>query len=253
MKTFRRIAWATVMLAGGCTALLGVDDDYRPVGSSTSQGGGATTAASTSTTTGAGGQGGGGATTVTSTATGNGGSGGVGGQGGASTAATSTSTGGVMCVGETGTGVIADCDQLNITPPSHGGPSKLCGDAFDKDPPGYGLCTRGFGIFTTGAASSLVQCLATIGVQDACNLPPLDACIDTMYAALCESAAIKADCGDIKASCGADPLDAVQCAKDLIPLNEAGVMQFGKCMNDADPSLLCQQAYDACYAQVFNF
>jgi hypothetical protein len=161
--------------------------------------------------------------------------------------------GGGGCVGETGDSVVADCDKLNITPPSHGGGSKLCGDAFDQEPPGYGLCTLGFQIFTAGASSVLVPCLATIGVQDACNQPPLDACIDEMYNALCASEAIATACGDIKTSCGADPLDAVQCAKDLNPLSETGVMVFGKCMNDADPNLNCQEAYNACYAQVFSY
>ncbi len=189
---------------------------------------------------------GGSATTVTVGAggeTGEGGAG-VGGSGG---------TGGAACVGETGEGVVTDCNKLNITPESHGGASKLCGDAFDQDPPGYGLCTRGFELFTAGAASELVKCLATIGVQDACNVPPLDACIDKMYDALCVSADIKAACADIKSSCLADPLDDVQCAKDLNPLSQDGVMQFGKCMNDADATLNCQQAYDSCYGQVFSY
>ncbi len=186
---------------------------------------------------------GGSATTVTV------GAGGETGEGGAGVGG----SGGAACVGETGEGVVADCDKLNITPPSHGGASKLCGDAFDQDPPGYGLCTRGFELFTAGASSELVKCLATIGVQDACNLPPLDACIDTMYDALCESADIKAACADIKDSCAGDPLDDVQCAKDLNPLSEDGVIQFGKCMNDADPNLNCQGAYDSCYALIFSY
>lgn len=193
---------------------------------------------------------GGSATTVTV------GAGGETGQGGAGVGGGTTGTtgaGGTACVGETGAGVVADCDKLNITPPSHGGASKLCGDAFDQDPPGYGLCTRGFEIFTAGASTVLVKCLATIGVQDACKEPPLDTCIDTMYDALCESADIKAACGDIKTSCAADAFDDVQCAKDLNPLSETGVMQFGKCMNDADPALNCQGAYDSCYGQVFSY
>lgn len=174
--------------------------------------------------------------------------GGAGGGGGGT-----TGTGGSTCVGEDGENVVSDCNKLNITPPSQGGGSKLCGPNFDENPPGYQLCTRGFEIFTAGASSVLVKCLATIGVQDACNQPPLDACIDTMYDALCVSEAIKTACGDIKESCGADPLDAVQCGKDLNPLSETGVMMFGKCMNDADPTLNCQQAYDTCYGEIFSY
>ncbi len=176
---------------------------------------------------------GGSATTVTVGAGGESGEGGagVGGSGG---------TGGAACVREAGEGVVADCDKLNITPPSHGGASKLCGDAFDQDPRATGSARAASSSSPTARRARLVKCLATIGVQDACNQPPLDACIDKMYDALCASAAIKAACADIKTSCGADAFDDVQCAKDLNPLSDAGVMQFGKCMNDADPTLNCQ-------------
>jgi hypothetical protein len=165
----------------------------------------------------------------------------------------STGTGGGMCVGETGTGVVDDCDDLNITPPSHGGgASAICGPNFDQEPPGYGLCTHGFAIFNTGAATTLVKCLATIGVQDSCKEAPLVACIDKMYDSACEIPAIKDACADIKASCVASPFDDVQCAEDLNPLSEAGVMKFGDCMNSADMMLTCQQAYDLCHTEVLN-
>ena len=204
----------------------------------------------TSTPTGT--SGAGGSTLTTSVGTGGEASTGVGGEGGAgvgggttTATTTSTSTGGGVCVGETGAGVVGDCDHLNITPPSHGGgASAICGAGLNEEPPGYGLCTRGFKIFNTGAATTLVDCLATIGVQDSCKDAPLLACIDKMYDSECEIPAIKESCGDIKTSCGTDPFDAVQCAKDLNPLSEAGVKDFGDCMNNADPALNCQQAYD---------
>jgi hypothetical protein len=210
-----------------------------------------------STTTGTTGAGGSSPTTTTSVGTGGEGGEGGGGVGGGTTTTTtttSTGTGGGMCVGETGTGVVADCDDLNITPPSHGGgASAICGPNLNEEPPGYGLCTRGFEIFNTGAATTLVECLATIGVQDSCKEAPLLACIDKMYDAECEIPAIKVSCGDIKDSCKDDPFDAVQCAKDLNPLSEAGMMQFGTCMNNADSTLNCQQAYDVCHAEVLSF
>lgn len=200
----------------------------------------------------------GGSILTTSVGTGGEGTTGVGGEGGGGvgggTTGTSTGTGGGTCVGETGKGVVADCDDLNITPPSHGGgASATCGPKQDEEPPGYGLCTRGFEIFNTGAASTLLNCLATIGVQDRCKDALLDACIDKMYDSACEIPAIKAACGDIKTSCMNDPFDAVQCGKDLNPLSEAGVMEFGDCMNNADPTLNCQQAYDACHAEVLQY
>ena len=206
----------------------------------------------TSGTTGAGGS-----PSTTSVGTGGGGGEGGGGVGGGTTTTTtttSTGTGGVMCVGETGTGVVAQCDKMNITPPSHGGgASAICGPNLNKEPPGYGLCTRGFEIFNTGAATTLVDCLSTIGVQDSCKEAPLLACIDKMYDLECEILAIKVACGDIKDSCKDDPFDAVQCGKDLNPLSETGVKQFGTCMNNADPTLNCQQAYDLCHAEVLSF
>lgn len=209
----------------------------------------------TSTPTGTTGTGGSTPTTTVGTG-GESGEGGAGVGGGATTTTTTTSTGtgGDVCVGETGSGVIDDCDHLNITPPSHGGgASAICGPGLNEEPPGYGLCTRGFKIFNTGAATTLVDCLATIGVQDSCKDAPLLACIDKMYDSECVIPAIKVACGDIKTSCAASPFDEIQCTKDLNPLSEDGVIEFGNCMNNADPGLSCQEAYDACHAEVLSF
>lgn len=191
------------------------------------------------------------ATTTTTATTGTGGEGGSGVGGGTTT---STGTGGVACVGETGKGVVADCDNLNITPESHGGgASPICGPNLDEEPPGYVVCTRGFTLFNPGAATTLVECLATIGVESACKSDPLQACVDKMFADECVIPAITTTCDSIKTQCGADPFDAVQCGKDLNPFSDAGVMEISTCFNKVDPTISCQKAFDDCYTEVFTF
>jgi hypothetical protein len=193
----------------------------------------------------------GGSPVTTTATTGEGGAG----VGGGTTGTTGTGgTGGAMCVGETGNGQVADCDNLNITPANQGGgASSSCGPNLNEDPPGYGLCTRGFTLFNPGAATTLVKCLATIGVQDGCKLPPLQVCVDKMFNEQCEIASIKESCQGIKTVCGADPFDAMQCAKDLNPFSDAGTKELADCINKADPALTCQKAYDDCYTQVLTF
>ena len=107
--------------------------------------------------------------------------------------------------------MIADCEKLNIAPAS--GASSTCGVAVNEAPPGYGLCKRGFEIFNPGATTSLVDCLATIGVQDECHIPPLQVCVDKTFADECVIASIGMSCDGIKTTCGADPFDAATCAR----------------------------------------
>jgi hypothetical protein len=165
-----------------------------------------------------------------------------------------TGTGGAACVGETGAGVVDDCNHLNITPVSHGGgASAICGTAFNEEPPGYNLCTRGFTIFNPGAATTLVTCLGTIGVQDECKAPPLQTCVEKMFADQCEVPSIKTSCEDFKTKCGNDPFDAAKCATELNPFSNAGTAELADCMNKADPALTCQQAYDGCYTKQLTF
>lgn len=187
-------------------------------------------------------------TTTTATST-------TGGEGGAGVGGGTTGAGGATaCVGETGHGVVADCDNLNITPVSHGGAAaSKCGPNFNEEPPGYGLCTNGFTIFNAGAATTLVECLALIGVQDECKTEPLQACIDKVYDDECEITSIKDDCQGFKAACGADPFDAAQCASDLNPFSDTGTKLLSECINATDVSVSCQKAYDDCYTQVFTF
>jgi hypothetical protein len=172
----------------------------------------------------------------------------------ATTTTSTTGAGGGACVGETGKAVIADCDALNITPSTHGGGAAVdCGDNLDQEPPGYGLCVHYFDVFNTGAMTTLVDCLATIGVQDECKIDPVQACVDSTYAAECTVDSIKAACDGVKTTCGADPFDADTCAKDLNPFSEAGVQAVEDCINNTDPSVSCQKAYDDCYTTVISF
>lgn len=172
---------------------------------------------------------------------------------GGATSATSgtTGAGGGACVGETGTAVIAECDKLNIAPAA--GASSSCGPNMDEAPPGYGLCKRGFDLFNPGATTSLVDCLATIGVQDECHTDPLQACVDKMFANECVIASIGTSCDGIKTTCGADPFDSAKCATDLNPFSDMGLAELSTCINMTDPAVPCQKAYDDCYTQVLTF
>jgi hypothetical protein len=192
------------------------------------------------------------AATTTAAATTGGGGEGQGGEVGVGGSTTTTGAGGAAgCVGETGKAVIADCEKLNIAPAA--GASSSCGVKMDEAPPGYGLCKRGFDLFNPGANANLVACLATIGVQDECKTDPLQTCVDKMFKDECVIPAIATACDSIKTTCGADPFDAATCATDLNPFSDTGLMEMSDCINNADPTLTCQAAYDGCYTQVLTF
>lgn len=220
-------ASVAIGLLSGCVITTG------PTGSTGSGGSETTTVASTTT---------GSATTTTA---------GAGGSTSATTTTTTTGAGGAACTGETGSAVIADCEKLNIAPGS--GAGSICGPKFDQPAPGYGLCKSSFDLFNPGAETNLVDCLAKIGVQDACKTEPLQACIDSMYAAECVIPSIATSCNEIKTACGADPFDAANCALDLNPFSDAGLKALSDCINNADPALNCQQAYDGCYTELLTF
>ena len=218
-------AFAAIGLLAGCVVTTG------PTGSGGSAG---VTTGSSEATTGVGGVGG--ATSATS----------------ATSATTATSgTGGGACVGESGTAAIAECDKLNIAPAS--GASSSCGANMNEAPPGYVLCKRGFDLFNPGATTSLVDCLATIGVQDECKTDPLQACVDKMFADECVLASIGTSCDGIKTTCGADPFDSAKCATDLNPFSDKGLAELSACINMMAPAVACQKAYDDCYTQVLTF
>jgi hypothetical protein len=205
----------------------------------------------TSSPTGSGGSGGSSETTTVATTTTGSATTTTAGVGGSTTTTTTSGTGGSACVGETGTAVIADCDKINIAPGA--GAGSICGPKFDQPAPGYGLCKTSFDLFNPGAESTLVDCLAKIGVQDACKTDPLQACMDAMFADECVIPSIATSCGEIKTACANDPFDVAKCTADLNPFSDTGLTALSTCINMADPTLNCQQAYDGCYTELLTF
>lgn len=172
-----------------------------------------------------------------------------------STSTTSTTTGtgggGGACVDGTGTGQTdAVCDELQITPVSHGGPASMCGAAFDLDPLGHASCHGVFPIWKSGQAEDLVDCLALIGVQDACQDQLVQDCVSEVYDAACDDPFIGETCQGIADVCGADPFDAAGCSFELNVFSVDGVNLVIDCINALDPSISCQAAYDDCFDQV---
>jgi hypothetical protein len=194
---------------------------------------------------GAGGQGGAGV----------GGAGGQGGQGGAGVGG----GGGSECVGTNdGSGkTVASCEDMPITPAPNGAAISNCGATMNEAPPGYGLCKRGFEIYTQGAASTLQSCLNKIGVQpaDACNMNHVTACIGDMYKAVCASQAAANACEAIATQiCGKDPFDTTGCLLDVNPFNDVTLQDLANCISATDPNqVTCQQAYNDCFAQIASF
>lgn len=122
MTRFSRGAWAASVVAlGGCTTLLGVDQDYQ-LGSTTTPGGSAAA--------------------TTAGASGTGGGGGTGGQVGTVTSST-TGQGGASSTTSSGTGTPCDptytCVEA-MTPP-HGDPTKLCDGLSATAYNAYHTCT----------------------------------------------------------------------------------------------------------------
>jgi hypothetical protein len=217
----------TIGMLGGCIITTATGSGGSGGGTSSGQGG---------EPTGTGGENVGGSTT----GTGGMGTGGSGGNGGAD------------CVGVEGPHTVVDCDNMNITPKTHGGGAAVaCGDNLDQEPPGYLVCVHAFTIFTTGAASDLQDCLALIGVEDQCTDSKWQACIDAMYADVCASQDIANACADIANACGADPFDTTQCANDLNPFSNKGLTLFQDCFNGL-PNEPCQSAYDTCVTEVLT-
>jgi len=194
-------------------------------------------------------------TTTTTTPTGEGGSGGsiaTGGSGGVGGEISTGGSGGASCVDATGSGMtVAACDQMNITPETHGGAATGCvAPNYDQDPPGYLVCVRGFEIYNDGQVEDLQACLASIGVQDACDEALATGCVDQMYNDACPRQEIVDACNTMQAQCDPDPFDAAQCAGDLNPFSDAGLTELTDCINNADPGLTCQEAYDLCFQTV---
>jgi hypothetical protein len=187
-------------------------------------------------------------TSASSGTSGSGGSGGSTGQGGYG--------GQGVCVGADGTGqTVAACDTLNISPTQ--GASRQCGVGLNEDPFGYVFCKRAFTLFTPGQTEDLVACLATIGVQSACDAQPVQDCVDQMYAHACTYTAISETCSQISTQCSTstDPgINVELCIAQLNPFSSSGLQQLVDCMDPTNnPDLTCQQAYDTCVEQLESF
>ena len=183
---------------------------------------------------------------TSSSSGGQGGNGGDGGTGGGTGGTGGTGGGTTECVDAQGTGQTAGaCDEMNIAPAQG---ATQCGA---EGGPGYRTCGRGFVIFNPGQAEYLYSCLSTIGVQNACDVPPVQDCITKMYETACASTEIPAACESMSMQCGG--LDVATCTTDLNPFSAAGLQEIVDCINNSDPNLTCQEAYDACYPQVMSF
>ncbi len=210
-------------LYGGC--VVATEDTDNDVDQTTSSG----VSTSSSTGGGDGGEGGQG---------GAGGDGGEGGQGGS----------GACIEAEDAAVAVADCEELNIAPAQ--GATSQCGDTGDQVPFGYAVCKRAFTIYAESHVEDLLDCLSDIGVERACDDPPVNACVERMYDNACTGQSV-GDCDLIASSCGTDPFDTAKCAAQLNPISEAGYTELVECMND-NLDVTCQQAYDECLVEVIS-
>ncbi|WP_437646374.1 hypothetical protein [Sorangium sp. So ce362] len=222
-------------LYGGCVVT--TEDTDNDVDQATGSG------VSTSSSTGGGdggegGQGGDGGDGGEGGQGGDGGDGGEGGQGGT----------GACVEAEDAAVTVADCDDLNIAPAQ--GATSQCGDTRDQVPFGYAVCKRAFAIYAESHVEDLLDCLSDIGVERACDDPPVNACVKRMYDNACTGQSV-GDCDVIASSCGTDPFDAATCAAQLNPISEAGFTELVECMND-NLDVTCQQAYDGCLVEVIS-
>lgn len=221
-------------LYGGCVVTTGEDTD-NDVDQTTGSG----VSTSSSTGGGDGGQGGDGGEGGEGGQGGDGGEGGEGGEGGSE-----------ACIEDSdGNLTVAACDELNIAPAQ--GATSQCGDNGDEEPIGYRFCKHGFAIFAPGHAADLVDCLSDIGVERACDLDPVQGCMNRTYANACPNQAVEI-CDLISDSCDAGAFDVATCAADLNPFNATAEEDLVECMN-ADLSLSCQDAYNACYREALSF
>jgi hypothetical protein len=180
---------------------------------------------------------------------------GVGGEIETTTATTTTTSSGTMCIGVNGTGLVSDCDKLNIAPMN--GASKICGPMQNEPPPGYDACKYAFSVFTSGPATDLVNCLAGIGVQNACSDALVQSCVDDMYKNTCHDKQFDDSCASLDTDCaGAKQgnIDRAQCVQDLTPLNQTSITTFFDCLEveRAKAGMTCKVAYVTCYDKLLQ-
>jgi hypothetical protein len=174
---------------------------------------------------------------------GSGGAGGSGGNGGAG--------GGFECYGPGDQEpIVGICCALPTAPDdlcATGGPG-LCGAGMDELPYPYEVCGFASAAFTYGAFDFLFNCLKDIPASDACVAPPVDDCAEKMFANACPTFTADEACGAISDACTAagQAFDVPSCGVTLAVFSEDSIALVGECMNEQDPSLDCQMAFDLC-------
>ncbi len=218
------------LLTGCVVKKVDSDDDHH--NSSTNTSGSGTTGSGGSGGSGGGGQGGSG--------------GGQGGSGGGETCSPSYPS----CVGQTAQCAYDtdSCTRLNIAPEQG---ATQCVSEPMQQPLGYRLCNQAFTQFNPGAAEYLYTCLETIGVQYACDVEPVQTCINEVWTDACVSDTITQFCTDVLLPCG---IEQAACGEDLKVFSDSGLDALVTCINDeADPQLSCPEAYDFCYTKAMTF
>jgi hypothetical protein len=183
----------------------------------------------------------------------------TGGAGGEGATGGTGGTGG-SCVGpEDGSGqTAAVCDGMNITPSCvEGGVAAVCnmgGTLYYPD--GWRLCHRAFDLFHAGAVDVLVACLEDIGVNpEACEIEPVNGCIDEMYDAACANTEAEETCAALNQGCvevGDDNFDLAGCNESLRPFSTDGIELYVNCQNDHldDP---CADVHTTCMTEVVTY
>ena len=182
---------------------------------------------------------------------GSGGSGGSGGQGGSGGGEEICAPTYPTCVGETAQCSFntESCTKLNIAPEMG---ATQCDNEPMGQPPGYRVCNKAFSQFHAGAAEHLYTCLYEIGVQNACDTDPVQTCMNEMFDEACApSAAITEACTDLASQCPG--VEATTCADDMKIFSIEGFGDLVTCINESDPNLTCQEAFEGCYEQAFTF
>ncbi|UQA61528.1 hypothetical protein [Polyangium aurulentum] len=177
--------------------------------------------------------------------------GGAGGQGGAG--------GGSSCVGPADSDgkTVSSCDTMQITPKPTGPALSICGPTMDEQPPGYGVCKRGFEIYTPGAAATLQGCLDKITVEpaNACDMNKVTACVGDMYKAACPSQSAANACEAIaKQICVNETFDTSGCLLEVNPFSDKALQDLANCISMTDPNqVTCQKAYDDCFIEISSY
>jgi hypothetical protein len=205
-----------------------------------------------STGSGAGGAGLTSSSSSSSSGTAGAGVGGAAGQGGEAGAGNGGAGGGPSCVDDAdGMKDLIACETLNTQ-----ATGSVCGAGNNEDPLANGLCKYGFEIFQGGAFDVLHACLQKIegDAVNACDELQVKDCMGKMYVAACPSQDAADACVSIaKNLCiNGEIFDTQTCSQQTNPLNSAGLQKVADCITNSALTD-CNDAYKACFDQVFSF